>query len=418
MSLPTADRIPYLDGLRGVAIISVILVHANGYFGGHFPLEAGSKLLAVVLGSGWIGVNLFFVLSGFLITLSLLDAKASAAPMHHFYVRRALRILPLYFAFILLVSLPTVLGRHLPFLAPMQADDLASLGLFYYNFRVALFTHSDLVNIHHFWSLCVEEHFYLVWPLIVMMCPQRRQLQVCAGGIALSVAARIAVVAGQQWELIAYYASPCQLDGLLAGAFVATAMRSAVCRQVLFRGTRAIAQIAVITLMLLILVQGHLNIVAGPGTNIALTLIVGILASSLLFAGLLAGLTIGEYAGLRRCLESSLLRTIGRYSYGIYVFHLVVLNISNTLIEMLLPAALRGSDLLAKPALAVTTVAVSLALAMLSYHYFERYFLRMKDRFACPTWPFAGPVNETNIQPATIAIPAGCIGNFQRDVIV
>ena len=407
MSLPTADRIPYLDGLRGVAIISVILVHANGYFGGHFPLEAGSKLLALVLGSGWIGVNLFFVLSGFLITLSLLDAKASAAPMHHFYVRRALRILPLYFAFILLVSLPTLLGHHLPFLVPVSADDVASLGLFYYNFRVALFTHGNLANIHHFWSLCVEEHFYLVWPLVVLICPQRHLLRVCAGGIALSVAARIAVVAGQQWELIAYYASPCQLDGLLAGAFVATAMRSAISRQVLFRGTRAITQIASITLMLLILMQGHLNIVEGPGTSIALTLIVGILASSLIFAGLLAGLTIGEYAGLRSCLESSLLRTIGRYSYGIYVFHLLVLNISNTLIEMLLPAALRGSDLFAKPALAVTTVAVSLVLAILSYHYFERYFLRLKDRFVCTTRPFGGPAKEMSTQPVTAAIRAG-----------
>src|SRR5262249_30324556 len=104
MESPGRQRhIQALDGLRGVAVMVVVLVHANGCFGGPFSVGWVSGPLGAVFGGGWIGVDLFFVLSGFLITGILLDARGSPAYLRNFYVRRVLRIMPLYFAYIALI---------------------------------------------------------------------------------------------------------------------------------------------------------------------------------------------------------------------------------------------------------------------------------------------------------------------------
>ena len=162
-----AGRIPALDGLRGCAIVLVILFHANVWFGGEFGGPGG--VLSLVFGAGWIGVDLFFVLSGFLITRLLLEDRVRedrSAFFRKFYLRRALRIFPLYYGFLLLyLLLPRSelfnnAHTHVPAIGTL------SLAFFFYNFQSAL-GHLTIPTLNAFWSLCVEEHFYLFWPLLV-----------------------------------------------------------------------------------------------------------------------------------------------------------------------------------------------------------------------------------------------------------
>jgi len=374
-------RVQCLDGLRGVAVLLVICVHANHPFGGIFPPGPFDKTLAAVFGAGWIGVNIFFVLSGFLITGILLDSKTASSPVLNFYARRALRIFPLYFAFLLLVSLPAFIHFRIPFLVRLSPDDLLSVGGFYYNFRISFFSHASLVNIHHFWSLCVEEHFYLIWPFIVICLSAKRLVQVCLTGMILSLSARIAVLASGQWKLTAYYITPCELDGLLAGAFLACALRNPDLRKCVADGCGKITCLAAASLILLIMYQGHFYNEDGPGISGNLSLTIGISAVSLLFTGLIANMMLGRYRLVRSWLSTRLLVSLGKYSYGMYVFHMLVLNILHSLIQRY-AAFVTASDWVAKPLLAITGIASSATLAMLSYYLFEVHFLRLKRYFS------------------------------------
>ena len=123
-----------------------------------------------MFGWGWVGVDLFFVLSGFLITGILYDAKGCDGYFRNFYARRTLRIMPLYFGFLFFIMVLSRLGCS--FCPWISRDDAVSLGLYIYNFRVG-FTQHFLYGLHHFWSLGVEEHFYLLWPLAIWALRRR-----------------------------------------------------------------------------------------------------------------------------------------------------------------------------------------------------------------------------------------------------
>ena len=170
---PRGGHLPALDGLRGLAIIAVIVCHVNVVTGGPFAAGRITGPLSTVFAWGWVGVNLFFVLSGFLITGILYDAKGSVGFFRNFYARRALRIMPLYYGFLFCI---VVMNRlHCLRAVWLSPEGLASLASYTYNFRFALTGHG-LGDLHHFWSLAVEEHFYLLWPQIFVWVRNRRLL--------------------------------------------------------------------------------------------------------------------------------------------------------------------------------------------------------------------------------------------------
>lgn len=155
------SKMPELDALRGIAILLVLFFHGFGFRYGLEGLSGFPKLFVAATLPGWIGVNLFFVLSGFLITGILLDTKPNARYYRTFYTRRALRILPLYYAVLLLLAVLTRTGwvnRHAswPFLI---------LSFFYLSNVTELFGVTMQYGV--LWSLAVEEHFYLLWPAAV-----------------------------------------------------------------------------------------------------------------------------------------------------------------------------------------------------------------------------------------------------------
>src|SRR4051812_8053988 len=184
--LQLRPHFPGLDGLRGLAILMVMILH----FGG--TTEQGMSGLNLwfsrITGAGWCGVDLFFVLSGFLITGILYDAKGTPGGLRNFYARRVLRIFPLYYATLI------VLFVILPLLAPGPNPGLDKvalhqgwLWLYLSNFAaVFIGDHTfaaGLVQAGHFWSLAIEEQFYLVWPLIVLTLRRETLINICVAVI-------------------------------------------------------------------------------------------------------------------------------------------------------------------------------------------------------------------------------------------
>ena len=208
-------RVRQLDAVRGIAILTVIL---------HNQREQFPQLhLQRVFESGWMGVDLFFVLSGFLITGILLDTKESSGYLENFYARRCLRIWPLYYS--VLVFMFVVV----PLLRPAEGHDIFvraspwwAYPLFLQNFLVPVPTNAA-GPLAVSWSLAVEEQFYLVWPLIVKWCSRTQLRRIALTVVCLSPVLRL-VLSSRGVNL--YSNTFCRLDGLMAGALLAIAVRS------------------------------------------------------------------------------------------------------------------------------------------------------------------------------------------------
>lgn len=362
------DRhIPVLDGLRGLAILAVIVCHVNFVY--RSPSDPGdlSELFANWFGWGWAGVDLFFVLSGFLITGILYDAKGCDGYFRNFYARRTLRIMPLYFGFLLFLIVGSRLLRC-SFFPWISLNDALALGSYTFNFHV-VFIHgaTDLVD---FWSLAVEEHFYLFWPLFVWGTGRRPLMKLCLALAATSLVLRLMVVYSGTWPPTAYFATPCRLDGLLAGSFVALARRDGTDWAWLRRNARRFMCGSGGLLLVMVLRKATMD------DRLVLTFGIGALA--LFFSGLIVlAVDAEEGCRLRRVLEHHGLRAVGKYSYGIYVFHSLILMTG----AQALSSRIHHTGLVAKLLALIWVSAASFTAASLSYHLYEKHFLRLKRLF-------------------------------------
>lgn len=358
---------PELDGLRSVAVYLVLLFHCG---------------LAAFTG-GFVGVDLFFVLSGFLITGILYDSRAEAAYFRRFYMRRALRIFPLYYAVLAVVFFV------LPLIPALRDSEIAALRAhqgwaWLYGINVYLAREGGWVlsYVEHFWSLAVEEHFYLVWPLIVWwLAPRPRVLMRTALAICLaSLLARVvATLAGVNPVAITVL-TPFQLDALCLGGFFAVALRQPGGVDAVRRWLAPMALLAGACLFGDFLVH-RLTGLALPWTR---AIRGGVFR--VLFAALLLQAVLGPAAsGLGRFLRSGPMTALGRYSYGLYVYHHFLSYYFVTHgTEFALARAL-GSHALAVVVQAAAGIVLSLAVAWASYEHFEKHFLGLK-RF----WPASG----------------------------
>lgn len=372
-------HIAFLDGLRGIAVLLVIMVHVNGIGGNAFGQGGLDTVSATVFGVGWIGVDLFFVLSGFLITGILYDTKGSSHYFRNFYMRRALRIMPLYFGYLFLVA---VVLR--PWFS-LTVQDLLSLILYYYNFRVAM-TEIPQELCHIFWSLCIEEHFYLFWPFFVFSLQRRSLEKLCLFGIVSSFLLRSYVISAGYWLPVAYLITPCRLDGLLMGALLALSLR----RSELTIGWvwRAATTIAFVSLVVIFFTQGHfydfidIRRIPSRSTDSSVVLTLGLLFLAILFAGMLFSLLqMSRSTWPIRVLENRFLMAVGKYSYGIYILHVLVLKAWEFLLHKFFGRLLSLPNVFVKLISFVVVAQATLMLAALVYHIFEEPFLKLKSRF-------------------------------------
>ena len=356
---------PELDTLRGIAVSLVVLFHAFGFSYGASGLSGVPKFLVGLTMGGWVGVNLFFVLSGFLITGILLDTKDRSDFYRRFYTRRALRILPLYYAVLvlLLVLVRTELvARHASwsFLA-LSAIYLSNVTPF---FGVPM-------QYGVLWSLSVEEHFYLLWPIAVRALSRRKVIACAVTVIAACVALRI-LYYFIGWSNNGYLWL--SADGLAMGASLAALARNPEPRRDVRRCTLA-AFVSSGTL----LVCGAPFGIFSAGHFLGLT--VRETAIDLFFLGVLgAALLIGT-SQYRQFVNIRVFQFLGTISYGVYLTHMLVFEVVAHFTLRHWPS-LRASAGHFALMVAQFCVAAPLTVAItyLSRWYFEERFLRMKDR--------------------------------------
>ncbi|NQV27245.1 MAG: acyltransferase, partial [Rhodopirellula sp.] len=217
-TIRSREHIPALDGVRGIAILMVMSHHFT-IIGSANPVE---KAVSGVLQLGWAGVDLFFVLSGYLITGILLDSKRSPHYYRNFYARRVLRIFPLYYAVVLLTFL--VLPRLDGSLAQILSNTEGSIGwyiTYLSNFAMSRGNHFGYGMLNVTWSLAIEEQFYLVWPLFVCVMRPQTLLRLCLSLIVGAPLLRLSLVL-QSASWVTVYTMPfCRIDALAFGALVA-----------------------------------------------------------------------------------------------------------------------------------------------------------------------------------------------------
>jgi peptidoglycan/LPS O-acetylase OafA/YrhL len=363
-----APRIPQLDGLRGVAIL-LVLVH---HFGESALADGAYAGLRPLFRSGWIGVDLFFVLSGYLITGILLRRQGERGALRRFYARRVLRIWPLYLAacLTLLVLLPSS--------GLITADERHWLGVFapwywLHLTNVPAAWGIDLpLHTTHFWSLAVEEQFYLCWPLLVFALP-RAVLPVTTLVLMLgsTISILMALTVGwTPWLSAAWYVLP-----LGAGGWIAQRQASGGVGHLAARARRLLVLLVVIgaAASAARLSLGPVDGFLGPGTRP----LVGLAWACVLVH--LLSVPDGRFS--KWCQPGWLMR-LGLISYGVYVLHNPLRALAPRLglpVDQLLGGGLPGR---------VTYIALmsllAYALAELSWAALERPFLRLKDRIGSP----------------------------------
>jgi peptidoglycan/LPS O-acetylase OafA/YrhL len=339
------SRIPQLDAVRGVAVLLVFIHNTDLYPSLH---------LGVIAKNGWMGVDLFFVLSGFLITGILIDSKNAEGYVKNFYTRRCLRIWPLYYSAILFMFV------IVPFLRPSDAQTIFSersspwwaYPLFLQNFLVPVPTEATgLLAVT--WSLAIEEQFYLVWPLVVRFCSEAQLLKLALGVIFISPALRFYL---SLHGVNIYSNTFCRLDGLMAGALVALIVRSSSFVPSRFVTGAWITLIASAPLAL---------VIDAPYTRWMVFSLVALASVSFVYLALFS-----KGSWLQAILTNRFLVYTGTISYGIY------------LLEKIPADFIKALHLGNHPVLAFSITSVATyALAVLSWNLFEKPFLRLKRFF-------------------------------------
>ena len=364
-----------LDGLRGIAILLVVASHFVSNL--RITAEGPAWILVSIAHAGWTGVDLFFVLSGFLITGILVDARGSPSYFKAFYARRALRILPAYygFLFVIFVVLPALhLGAGDNYMLARQHQGWYWLHLTNVMMAIGEIPGRGPYPNTLFWSLAVEEQFYFLWPAIVLLVPPRAMKKVCIGGIVLCIGLRIVGALVGVSGLALSVLPITRGDTLFVGGLLAIEYRRGNLPE--WAGRAKIASIgAVVVLAALMATYRRLDY------HDAGTAMVGSIAIMVLGASAVVVATSSERARFAVWLRSGFLRFFGRYSYALYIVHTAVLASLNHYRPF---AALKGfgsAGFALQVGWALSYVGLSTLIAFFSWHLVEKHFLRLKRYF-------------------------------------
>jgi peptidoglycan/LPS O-acetylase OafA/YrhL len=371
---PYARHIPALDGLRGLAALSVVVSHV-------FPGTAHTTLEMVfwhiaALGAG--GVDLFFGLSGFLITGILHDSLSDPAFFRKFYARRALRIFPLYYGVLALFGMAALLfglhfhGQLLSLALYLQNTQIIAAPIFEYNGPTVL-------PLGHFWSLAIEEQFYLVWPVAVFLLRKKvRLLGCCAIFLVLCPMVRTEFYLHGVANMRMNASTLCRADSLLAGAALALLLRTRFHEQALRSGKLLFAVGAVALLVMGPMAPYYLT---NHSSALCFAFVGAFEFSAVAMAstGLIA-LALHSPA-VKRLFSNPTLRSVGKYSYGIYVLHVPLFYYLGQPCRSALRSHVTGNRVIGILLTGLICLAVTGAGAYLSYNFYEKRFLGLKRFF-------------------------------------
>jgi peptidoglycan/LPS O-acetylase OafA/YrhL len=365
----SAQHIPELDGIRGLAIALVIMYHFGG-FEGRGPLE---KLLSSVFGFGWSGVDLFFVLSGFLITNILLETKTCTNYFRIFYLRRVLRIFPLYFLVIFIffhVVVPVAHSHHKLLVLATQTEPW--YWIYLANWPIG--HHNSISVLVPYWSLSVEEQFYAVWPMVVFLSSRKVLACIAAAIIATAFVLRC-VYSPSPGGIFVYVWTPLRMDALALGALCGLVYRNREWSAMSGRWLTPLAASAAVMLILIFVWSGTTSGDAPPIQRY------GFLMLGVLYSCLVLSSAIGSQSGsLSRVLTAKPLVRLGTVSYGVYVLHYFFVFLLGALVPQLRP--LSAVPTVARSFLLIVVGGgLSYGVAEVSWRLFEKPILRLKRRY-------------------------------------
>jgi peptidoglycan/LPS O-acetylase OafA/YrhL len=352
---PTKTHYPVLDGLRGLAILLVVVYHNFGFINYFF--------------FGWLGVDLFFVLSGFLITDILMKTVNRPHFLRNFYMRRVLRIFPLYYGSLILflIILPAcgILTAQLAY----YRDNQWWLWTYLQNW-LYIFKPTDANILHHFWSLAVEEQFYLIWPLTILLLRKPSRLFALLAVVLVAVVVLRIVVWNYQLEELAYFNfyTFSRIDGICIGSMLA------LLRTIRIDFLRNYTAPVVLSLALANFIFFFIN--RYYGYTFPFLAFVGYTTFAVMFALLVNEGVENKSRLLRLLFDNGMMKFFGRISYGLYVFHWPVFILTAPYFQDIFTPALPLAE--ARIAASITATLVGIGVSLISFRYFEQYFIRKK----------------------------------------
>lgn len=349
------DFIPQLDGLRGLCALAIVWAH--------FP-QIGTTFLAekfrglpVKNGIDYLGVDIFFVLSGFLITRILINDKENRTPLRHFFIKRSLRIFPIYYASILFLAIWTA----------SSAGYLGWCATYLSNYRFCLVPPSPPAFLNHSWSLCVEEHFYLAWPFLVYgLTPKKldRSTRIWLPSFAIASSTALCFVLGTKGLDLVYTGTHARILSLAFGGTIAV-------HEMRVRHQMPLSRIwAMIFGGYLLMRANSLSAYFSAEIFLRLACYVG---ASIASAGIVIFFLRCPSSLASRILKGRLLRFSGTISYGMYLYHGIILGILGC-------AAPWPSRMIVTPTKAAIALALIFLVPTLSFHLLERPIQSLRNR--------------------------------------
>jgi len=365
-----------LDGLRGIAVLLVMFYHFV-----HLPEVSGNKTdlqFNNVLLSGWVGVDLFFVLSGFLITRILINSKDSPSYFSSFYLKRFLRIFPLYYLY-LLISFCIVLPYSYAHLnGAEQAKVLVAqhsqvwFWLYLSNIKQMFNGVFFGAGVGHLWSLAIEEQFYIMWPLIIYFFPLNTVKKIAAAIIGGALLLRIIMAFMHVDPQLIYVFTFTRIDALALGTLVAILSMQGYA----FNFKKIKTAIPVLVLLSVIILYFF-----GPrAEHHPVMYTVGLSVFGICFALVIALLQSATPFRFRGIFSSRLFVFLGKYSYALYIFHPLVRQVLMRFMGN--PKVIMGTQVPWELMFILIGCLVSVGVALLSWNLYEKWFLKLKKRIA------------------------------------
>jgi peptidoglycan/LPS O-acetylase OafA/YrhL len=388
-----------LDGLRGLAILGVVLFHL------HLP---GLSL-------GWAGVQLFFVISGYLITRILLESKGQPYYLRNFYILRSLRIFPIYYLvligkFVLLAVTHSDSPLHAVFAG--ASNNPWQLLPYYLTYTQTIpqiqSQYTDLPFLTHTWTLAIEEQFYWIWPFAVLLLNRKAFVTLAVALFFVAIGTRaVALFVGSDNPFLTVGILPAQLESLAAGALVAVAVTTGVARNILARagwlalGTGSVGLVA-------LLLRSGMSGFWEPATWATKPQNIFLLTTfALLFAGVVALAVSGSRWTM--LFTNPFLTRVGRVSYGIYLYHAFAFLAIDALVQTVqhdVPWWDSPIGVVEQLGLGAAKIGLTFAIAAISWRFIEVPLVSLKDRFTkrgrLATWtePAAPQRAHAQLDPA------------------